>query len=227
MNYEITVNGLENGSSIRGFASVVFGGSFKIGNIAIMENSKTGEMFVSMPHYPSRKEESGYRDICNPVTKDFREELYGNILSAYATMQNEGTKRLTIGEPEEGKLDFTVRVTPFEREDSNLRGFASVVFGGCFAVSSISILQGKKGLFVSMPSYQTKNKDENGKLQYRDICYPVTKECREEVYGAIMEAYQREIAKQQTEGKGSRGREQAKVPEDGFLPVPDEGLPFR
>ena len=45
-------------------------------------------MFVAMP---SRKTESGYKEICFPVTKEFREQLHSAVLDAYqqAIVQNQ------------------------------------------------------------------------------------------------------------------------------------------
>ena len=86
MKYSIKVNEVraKEGSNIKGFATVVFGDSFKITNIAILENKDKGELFVSMPRYRSneRDESNGviYKDVCNPITAEFREELYTNIL---------------------------------------------------------------------------------------------------------------------------------------------------
>ena len=49
MKYSIKVNEVraKEGSNIKGFATVVFGDSFKITNIAILENKDKGELFVS------------------------------------------------------------------------------------------------------------------------------------------------------------------------------------
>ena len=80
MKYSIKVNEVraKEGSNIKGFATVVFGDSFKITNIAILENKDKGELFVSMPRYRSneRDESNGviYKDVCNPITAEFREE---------------------------------------------------------------------------------------------------------------------------------------------------------
>ena len=74
MKYSIKVNEVraKEGSNIKGFATVVFGDSFKITNIAILENKDKGELFVSMPRYRSneRDESNGviYKDVCNPIT---------------------------------------------------------------------------------------------------------------------------------------------------------------
>ena len=69
MKYSIKVNEVraKEGSNIKGFATVVFGDSFKITNIAILENKDKGELFVSMPRYRSneRDESNGviYKDV--------------------------------------------------------------------------------------------------------------------------------------------------------------------
>ena len=72
MKYSIKVNEVraKDGSNIKGFATVVFGDSFKITNIAILENKEKGELFVSMPRYRSNERDEKnsviYKDVCNP-----------------------------------------------------------------------------------------------------------------------------------------------------------------
>ena len=94
---------------------------------------------------------------------------------------------------------FSVSVTPFEREGSNVRGLARIYFEDCFIVNNVSILQGKEdNLFVAMPSYRTKQVDENQKSVYQDVCYPVTKEFREKLYGELISSYQEVKDKMET-----------------------------
>ena len=40
-----------------------------------------------------------------------------------------------------------------------------------------------------MPNYRTEQHDENGKPVYRDICYPITKDFREKLYGAVYNGF--------------------------------------
>lgn len=200
MKYLIKVNEVrgKEGSNIRGFATVVFGDSFKITNIAILENQEKGELFVSMPRYRSneRDESNGviYKDVCNPITAEFREKLYTNILEAYAKIkeaekeEEEAVKQEKVTEMPE----FSVTVTPFEREGSNIKGLARIYFENSFIVNNVNILQGKEKIFVSMPSYKTKQVDEQGKAIYQDVCYPVTKEFREKLYGEIISEYEKD-----------------------------------
>ena len=82
---------------------------------------------------------------------------------------------------------------------------------------------------MAMPSYKTKQKDENGKDIYQDICYPVTRDFREKLYGEIERAYQEAKDKQQEEPREkaqakNQGKAQA---EGGFLEADDTPLPFR
>ena len=86
---------------------------------------------------------------------------------------------------------FSVTVTPYEREGSNIRGLARIYFDDSFIVNNVSILQGKDKVFVAMPSYKTKQTDEHGKAVYQDVCYPVTKEFREKLYSEIVSQYEK------------------------------------
>ncbi|MFR8105571.1 septation protein SpoVG family protein [Eubacterium sp.] len=59
MKYTIKVNGVNRKSNIKAMASVVFGDSFKVGNIAVVER-KDGELFVAMPQFrPNSKDQHG------------------------------------------------------------------------------------------------------------------------------------------------------------------------
>lgn len=230
MKYSIRVNEVKNKEgNLKGFATVVFGDSFKITNIAILENSEKGELFVSMPRYKSseRDENNGviYKDVCNPITKEFREELYGNILEAFEKVKEQDKEQ---GERIEGNVEmpeFSVSVTPYEREGSNIRGLVRIYFEDSFIVNNINILQGNDKVFVAMPSYKTKQVDEQNKPVYQDVCYPVTKEFREKLFGEILDTYEKEKAKQQEQ---AQNKNQAKEPsKDGFMRVNNQEGPFR
>ena len=192
----------------------MFGDSFKITNIAILENKEKGGLFVSMPRYRSneRDENNGavYKDVCNPITAEFREELYGNILGTYEQVIAKTAEQTREQESMKEMPEFSVTVTPFEREGSNIKGLARIYFDDSFIVNNVNILQGKEKVFIAMPSYKTKQVDEQGKPIYQDVCYPVTKEFREKLYGEIERAYQeakekqQEKAVKQTESKNKR-----------------------
>lgn len=188
MKYTIKVNELKKESNIKAMATVVFGDSFKVGNIAVVER-KDGELFVAMPQFRSNsKDKNGhdvYKSVCNPITKEFRQELFDNILGVYASEQ----KERTIDTKDGRDLQFKVSVNPFERQGSNVRGIGRIYLNDNFVVNNVSVLQGKENFFVAMPSYKTKQKDEQGKTIYQDVCYPVTKEFREVLYGEVIDSY--------------------------------------
>ena len=93
------------------------------------------------------------------------------------------------------KLDVSVRVI---EPVKNLMGFASVKFNDCFVVENLKIVQGSKGLFLGMPS------QPDGKGGYRDMAYPVTKEFREQLNTAVLQAYEAKL--EQMAERGSVGR---------------------
>lgn len=153
MKYSIHVTEAKNqAGNVRGFANLVFGDSFKITNIAILENKEKGTLFVSMPRYKSsERDENGgvvYKDVCNPITAEFREELYGNILEAFEQEKSADKSQAGNARGEAEMPQFSVTVTPYEREGSNIRGLARIYFDDSFIVNNVSILQGKDKLKV-------------------------------------------------------------------------------
>lgn len=228
MKYSIKLNAVSNpDKSVKAFAAVTFGDCFKITNIAVVK-TQAGEPFVSMPSFKSKERNEHnqpvYKDVCNPITSDFRKELYDDILALYGEMERSEKSEVSKAEdhPEEPK--FRVAVTPFEREGSNIRGLARIYFDDCFVVNNVSIIQGKESEFVAMPSYMVKQNGKDGKPQYQDVCFPVTKEFREKLYDGIMECYKMEktkITNQKMKQTTSMRMERTEVSEKGM------GLPFR
>jgi len=70
----------------------------------------------------------------------------------------------------------------------NLKAFANLTLDSAFAVRDLKVLNGKKGLFVSMPSRKT----PSGK--YLDVAFPVTRELRDKIQGKVLEAYRKALA---------------------------------
>lgn len=191
MKYSIKVNEVTKGSeNIRGIASVTLGDSFKLNNIKIMNDPREeNKLFVAMPSY--KNNEGEYKDIFNPNTKEFRNELYDNILQAYHELHDVQAKNsytVEYNKRDTKMPDFNVRVTPYEREGSTIKGLASISFDG-ITVNNVSIQQGAEKTFVSMPSYKTNQTDERGKAVYKDMCHPVTAKFHDKLYGAILQEY--------------------------------------
>jgi len=79
-----------------------------------------------------------------------------------------------------------VRVFPVE--DEKLKAFVSIILDNCFVISDIKIINGPKGLFISMPS--KKRKDGT----FRDIAHPLNSETRRMMEGRILAHYQGEVS---------------------------------
>lgn len=87
-------------------------------------------------------------------------------------------------------LDVSVKVYPTkEQTGKGLRAFASVTLGGCFAINGIRVMEGEKGTFLAMPS----RKGNDGK--HHDLCCPTTKEMRQTLNDAVLNAYQKAVEK--------------------------------
>ncbi len=226
MKYSIKVNDVtRNEGSLKGFATVTFGESFKVTNIAILQ-AADGRMFVSMPRYKTNQQnEDGhdvYKDICNPITKEFREELYADILKTFEKRED---KNAVSKEKSAEMPEVTVSVTPYEKEGSSMKALARVVLDDCFVINNVTILEGKSGNnFVAMPGYKTNQKDEQGKDIFRDICFPVTAEFRTKMFDAVLADYEVKMKDQVGHSiKDTSEKEQVAVPQN----VTSKETPFR
>ncbi|MBS5778864.1 MAG: septation regulator SpoVG [Acholeplasma sp.] len=77
----------------------------------------------------------------------------------------------------------SVTVRKEEKENSKMKGKASVLIDDCFAVHDIRIIEGNDGLFIAMPSRQKANGE------YRDIAHPINSQTRKMFEDKILEAY--------------------------------------
>lgn len=81
-------------------------------------------------------------------------------------------------------------VNVFLKENSRMKGLASVVLDECFAIRDIRIIEGDNGLFIAMPS----KKKADG--EYKDIAHPITQECRQMFEDEIIKAYKEKLEEQ-------------------------------
>ena len=82
------------------------------------------------------------------------------------------------------KIDVKIHTL---RTEGNRLADASVCLDDSFAIRGVRIVNGSKGPFVSMPSYSAGG-------QYRDVCFPCTKEFKQEFDQAVLDAYQQQLA---------------------------------
>ena len=69
-----------------------------------------------------------------------------------------------------------------------LRAVCSVILDDCFLVKNVRVVEGEKGLFVSLPSRR------NVKGEWTEQCFPMTKELREKLSAAVLAEYDRALA---------------------------------
>jgi stage V sporulation protein G len=76
-----------------------------------------------------------------------------------------------------------VKVFPINEE--KLKAFVSIVFDQCFMVNDIKIIQGRDGLFISMPSRKKKNGE------FKDVAHPLNNETRRMIETKVLAEYER------------------------------------
>lgn len=79
-----------------------------------------------------------------------------------------------------------VKVFP-TKEVGRLKAYATIVFDNSFIVRDLKIIEGSKGLFVSMPS--RKRKDGT----FRDIVHPLNVETRRMIEKSVIDEFNRAV----------------------------------
>lgn len=81
-----------------------------------------------------------------------------------------------------------VKVFPIQEE--KLKAFVSIVFDQCFMVNDIKIIQGREGLFISMPSRKKKNGE------FKDVAHPLNNETRRMIEEQVLAEYHRMLGEE-------------------------------
>lgn len=82
-------------------------------------------------------------------------------------------------------MKIKATVYPNKENNTNLKAMVILEVEDCLIINSVKIVEGKKGLFVSMPQY--KDKEDN----YKDIVYPNSKEKRNSLNALILAEYEK------------------------------------
>jgi len=104
-----------------------------------------------------------------------------------------------------------VKVFPVQEE--KLKAFVSVVLDHCFMINDIKVIQGKEGLFLSMPSRRKKNGE------FKDVAHPLNNATRRLLEERVLAEY-RLVVDDPTPRRPDRA--EAGVPAAG---VPAAGAP--
>ncbi|HOL17191.1 MAG TPA: septation regulator SpoVG [Bacillota bacterium] len=74
-------------------------------------------------------------------------------------------------------------------QEGKMRAIVSIILNEQFVVHDIRIIEGNNGLFVAMPSKRTPNGE------FKDIAHPINSETRQKIQMAILETYNKEMAR--------------------------------
>ena len=197
----VPFNGESN--NFMGYCNVVADDKYRMSSISVLKSDNTESgIYLSMPAYFTGKKDENDK----PVFKDY----YYPLDSEFRKTLTDAVKRsMDIGEVVEfcrdEKVDYSVKVRPVIKDtssnDTGLRANVTVYISrgipdkkADIVIDSYhirEILSGDKAgkLFIAAPSKKNKHGD------YNDVCFPVTKEFRDELFGQIMDTYQKELDK--------------------------------
>jgi stage V sporulation protein G len=93
------------------------------------------------------------------------------------------------------QLKITAEIKKFFNDGGKVKAAASLVIDGVFVVRGVRLIDGSKGMFVSMPSY----KGVDG--EYVDICFPINNETRLQIFDAVTAAYEKALSGQNADNE--------------------------
>jgi len=217
MKYKVQVNDMKReGSYLQGLASVTFGDAIKINGIKI-GIGKRDSLFIGMPNYKAKEKVAGedaYKDIGFPVTKKFRDELYGKIFDTFDNLHDGRENTLIFNADSKEKVIPAVRVTPLKNGQNGVKALATITINEVFAFNNIVLREnGNDGLFVAYPSYKTNKIGENGKPIYREVFHPVTKQWRDKFDAMIKAEYQKVLDQEKEKPEQTKTKDEKKKDE--------------
>lgn len=181
--YEVRVTPINDESKLVGLATLVVDGKFAFSGIKLLatENpdANSGRGYnVVMPSYKNKNGE--YIDFFMPVTKQMHDELTFAIQKSLVSGDV-----VSFGAP---KSFETVRVSEMNNKTNGICATATLAFNKEFVCPTIQVRENKDGeMFVAYPSYKTNQLDKNGKPEYKNVCNPITKECKNELDEKILD----------------------------------------
>lgn len=89
-------------------------------------------------------------------------------------------------------MDIQVKVNLLANSENKVKAMASVTFDNVFMVTGIKVVEGQNGVFIAMPQRKTASGE------YKDVCFPLTADFRKEISGEIIDTYNTEVAKNQS-----------------------------
>ena len=97
----------------------------------------------------------------------------------------------------EAKIDRVVQA-------GHLKAIASLSLDGMFVVKNLKVMDGKKGLFVSMPQESFPGKD--GQKQYSNTFFALTNSAKMQLQQVVLDAYQQHLDPKYVPRQGYSGQ---------------------
>ncbi len=81
-----------------------------------------------------------------------------------------------------------VKVFPVEINGSMVKAYATVTFDDSFVVRDMRVIDGKNGIFLSMPARRKRNGD------YQDVCFPISAKLRDLMENEVLAKFDELLA---------------------------------
>ena len=81
-----------------------------------------------------------------------------------------------------------VRVFPVKINGSMVKAYATVTFDESFVVRDMRVIEGKNGVFLSMPARRKRNGE------YQDVCFPISAKLRDLMENKVLEKFDELLA---------------------------------
>lgn len=90
-------------------------------------------------------------------------------------------------------MELNVKITKILNQEK-MKALATVSFNGEFLITGVKVLESKHGLYLGMPRLRKRTGE------FKDVCFPITKDMRLEITEAVLAAYEkaREVEKSES-----------------------------
>ena len=179
MNITARVTPIEDGTKLKGLATVSLGDQMDIHNIRIVHSDEKG-LFLSMPGEMGKDKK--FYESAVPASKEALAKLKDVVLGEYERTIEYGKKEKTEKSPE--PVSLRVWGVRENNRDNNIKASCNVTVGETMTIKGVKVFEGKNGeLQIGMPSKQ------NADGGYDSPITPRSPEFFAQVKAAVIEGY--------------------------------------
>lgn len=122
-------------------------------------------------------------------------------------------------------MKITARIDRIVQK-GNVKAIASVSLDGMFVVKGLKVMDGRKGLFVSMP--QESYPGQDGKIKYSNLFFALTNAAKMDLQDVVLQAYQQRMTQNQGSYEtayGNQGQKDYGYPQERYPQYPQPDYP--